>query len=790
MLAPMHGFVLYTPTTDHNRGKRDGYYDILGNGPWNGPASMANNLSKNLSSLVMRWHHGEQDDWPLRGLGGGISWALHPRFCEQMLSQFRSEQILFGSSSLIDCSQLRAAIAVGFHTWSANHRLISFHDVSASCSDEDALTHGGTRCSEAEVLILSNDQPSEGMEGTVAYVSFHMDVIERSPRMTNDDVLPDGFGILGATISVNPSHCWYLDATFCSMIHSFVDKNGLEAAVRTTMVLLIALSALLFVWLIRRSNAIARHESSPFLCIRRRRRASVDTSSTELNSIDEEGATSDDSKHRLSLRSCVTCDRSASSKRNTRKLAHEMGRTIIHLPLCPTLILTFCAVFLPTFYFDVFLPCYECHDFEATIAHEAGHLLGFHHPDSYPARNLVSSAGFDAGRGCDDPLFLNYERGEFLKGSDTLMMSQAAHRPRTCLTQDDYDGLHALYPLCPPRVNQVPSCSKLIRYTGVVRLVVSVAIPFMTATIVLLLTQTIARYIQRERVRLLEDKVHRQSMQQTWLRASLVAASQAKAKAEAKMARLTRPSFRPSFRPSLRRSRRPPANRADRAPPRGIFATPRMLNGLTGMLTWRKGANADGNGANGHRSSGQRASDHASPLDILEQHLQETRAKQPRDPLAPKPHSGNSNKSLRHSKETDQTNGTSIRASANAKDPLDQNAQSKRSSRSTLTNFWRQLSTPRHSKSKPSVDLKEPHRSMSPRTQASAHPLNGKVDDTHPKVQMWSEKRASTKSMDSTRSSAGSSVLNRSRGTRDTLVLGADDENYTPETKSNERIAV
>ena len=36
----------------------------------------------------------------------------------------------------------------------------------------------------------------------------------------------------------------------------------------------------------------------------------------------------------------------------------------------------------------VFLPCWDCYDFEATIAHEVGHVLGFHHPDTEWQLNL------------------------------------------------------------------------------------------------------------------------------------------------------------------------------------------------------------------------------------------------------------------------------------------------------------------------------------------------------------------------------------------------------------------
>ena len=40
----------------------------------------------------------------------------------------------------------------------------------------------------------------------------------------------------------------------------------------------------------------------------------------------------------------------------------------------------------------IFMPCWECFDFRATMAHEAGHLLGFEHPDKYDQLNLRALA--------------------------------------------------------------------------------------------------------------------------------------------------------------------------------------------------------------------------------------------------------------------------------------------------------------------------------------------------------------------------------------------------------------
>ena len=51
----------------------------------------------------------------------------------------------------------------------------------------------------------------------------------------------------------------------------------------------------------------------------------------------------------------------------------------------------------------IFLPCWECYDFTATIAHEVGHVLGFHHPDTKPELNLKADIRM-SNQTCISPL--------------------------------------------------------------------------------------------------------------------------------------------------------------------------------------------------------------------------------------------------------------------------------------------------------------------------------------------------------------------------------------------------
>ena len=63
--------------------------------------------------------------------------------------------------------------------------------------------------------------------------------------------------------------------------------------------------------------------------------------------------------------------------------------TPLHIP---SQVSTILAVFIPPlFYFRVFVPCIACYDFEAAVAHEIGHLLGFDHPDEHWQASYSSS---------------------------------------------------------------------------------------------------------------------------------------------------------------------------------------------------------------------------------------------------------------------------------------------------------------------------------------------------------------------------------------------------------------
>ena len=67
------------------------------------------------------------------GLGGGITWALDPSFCDTMLPSFHEDAPTTRYYRFVDCKEIKDAFIRAFATWSANHKQIRFLDVSTEC---------------------------------------------------------------------------------------------------------------------------------------------------------------------------------------------------------------------------------------------------------------------------------------------------------------------------------------------------------------------------------------------------------------------------------------------------------------------------------------------------------------------------------------------------------------------------------------------------------------------------------------------------------------------------------
>ena len=178
------------------------------------------------------------------------------------------------------------------------------------------------------------------------------------------------------------------------------------------------------------------------------------------------------------------------------------------LPMCTLLICVFLLVGTPIFYTQFFTPCMTCFDFEASIAHEVGHVLGFNHPDAQASRNLRLSHPLNA-TSCRAPLRYVELGPEPPSATPGIMFAFTAHHVRTCLTPDDYEALHALYPTCEAddaRPEQ-PTCVKPRQVVGYLRLIIAVAIPYVATSFVLMLSQQLVKSHYRRRLAKLQKDV-------------------------------------------------------------------------------------------------------------------------------------------------------------------------------------------------------------------------------------------------------------------------------------------
>lgn len=83
------------------------------------------------------------------GLGGGITWAWDPTLCERLLPRFHEDMLFV---ELVSCDTLKAAVHRAFASWSDNHALISFLDVTAEC---EAMGQTTADCPLAELWITA-----------------------------------------------------------------------------------------------------------------------------------------------------------------------------------------------------------------------------------------------------------------------------------------------------------------------------------------------------------------------------------------------------------------------------------------------------------------------------------------------------------------------------------------------------------------------------------------------------------------------------------------------------------
>ena len=106
------------------------------------------------------------DPYTNESLARGITWAVHPEFCEKLLPFFPENKIELEWMSqdfaqyfqFLSCGQLREAIAAALDAWALNHQQLYFSDVTNACAAPGAIVNN--LCHNAEIFIV----PSEGSE--------------------------------------------------------------------------------------------------------------------------------------------------------------------------------------------------------------------------------------------------------------------------------------------------------------------------------------------------------------------------------------------------------------------------------------------------------------------------------------------------------------------------------------------------------------------------------------------------------------------------------------------------
>lgn len=428
LAAGTRGWVLYTPQARYTSQANPGYLDAtytpqgvpttISTTKWLDPSTF------NLNLVPARWSMPPPETTTCggsepgnytpatTGLAGGITFALHKDFCTKLLPLFPEENPSGAAqeTTFLTCENLRDVVKRSLDTWAINHRSIYFTDVTELCKEETSFSS----CPHAEIFIVSNDLPpsSGGDRAAVAQPTFTSGRVYTTAGQRIDN----GYEINSAVITVRtPADkdelCWYLDSTFCFQFHRWQDAEvDVVSIARLVCSVMFIIAFFICVWILGSTcsafcgNPDAgeyddeyEEEGEPG--------QSPPPSPPEVDKpeLDKSRFTSMHHMHGGAgsfhdiLRKAgaagigehgdeehLTCG----SQRCTNMMEY-----ISVMPTIPLLASIFWMCFAPVFYYRVFQPCWECHGFEASLTHEIGHVLGFHHPDveCVPRRPLAIS---------------------------------------------------------------------------------------------------------------------------------------------------------------------------------------------------------------------------------------------------------------------------------------------------------------------------------------------------------------------------------------------------------------
>lgn len=458
------------------------------------------------------------------GLRGGISYAIDPDFCNDMLEKFPEENELSdgwflwpwsaATPQFVDCKAVERALRLSFAAWEQANSNIRFFDVSSLCtankwrssdaqrfseSSSETCDIDGPPCKSCEYaeLIISAYKPSSGKSGSASSARTLLEtdsstrplVAQRDYKKggwlrgdVSTNVWEEGFPPLddahGHTInsaalqfSVSDDQCWYLDPDWCDALLRWRSESGvdLEAFIRAMTQMCIAFGVIIAVFITFKELYTTFQLTA----------LSWDTDGdgvVEAHEVLE--------AVRVMLGSMALRVQGQTAKKDTRHLEGRAALYGVLYTLAKVNVFQFVVVCLlvivpQSFEAAIFKPCWECDDIRSASAIQLGKVLGLTQLDVSNATSMSASSGqvFEfvtnrsTGYDCSAPSASVSAVAAGAPRATSIMAASSfrSYPRRTCPYNDDADALRVLYPECEQLLEceyQAGSNSSCARYTG------------------------------------------------------------------------------------------------------------------------------------------------------------------------------------------------------------------------------------------------------------------------------------------------------------------------------------